>query len=328
MLWPNGFGNGYVEAAPRSDMEPSLTSIGPETSRRGFLKRGALLAATAGAAPWVRAAGATAMPPRSAKFDISMAAWSVHRMVQAGRLKQIDMPELCRKQLDLGGLELVNSFFPSPQYGYLLDLKKRAADHGVKILLIMCDGEGDLGHADKPARMLAARNHRKWVDVAAVLGCHSIRCNSGGSPGDADAIERCAESFAALVEYAGPDGINIIVENHGGLSADPDAMIEVIRKVNDPRFGTLPDFGNFPPRVDRYEAVRKWMPYARAVSAKCYEFDEAGNEKRTDYMKMMRIVAEAGYAGFVGIEYEGPDDDEIAGILKCKRLLERCREEL
>lgn len=304
-------------------MRPHRTPMDHDTSRRGFLKRGALLAA-AGASPWVRAAGAPVMPTRTSKFDISLAAWSVHRMVWASELKQIDMPDLCRRKLDLGGLELVNSFFPSPQFSYLLDLKKRAEDNGVKILLIMCDGEGDMGHADKAARMLAARNHRKWVDAAAVLGCHSIRCNSGGGT-DTDSIERCAESFAALVEYARPDGINIIVENHGGLSADPDAMIELIRKVNDPRFGTLPDFGNFPPHVDRYEAVRKWMPFAKAVSAKCHEFDEAGNETRTDYTKMMRIVTDAGYDGFVGIEYEGPDGDEVAGILKCKKLLERCR---
>lgn len=309
-----------------------------QRSRRDLLVRGAaaasglaslpglLRAATAGDGGRQDAAGTT-RPKETAtlSFDISLAAWSLHRMFYAARLKQIDMPELCRRQFELGGLELVNSFFPSPQYAYCKDLMKRAADHGVRILLIMCDGEGDLSHADRAERRTAVRNHRKWVDVAAVLGCHSIRCNSGGDPRDADSIKRCAESFSALVEYARPDNLNVIVENHGGISRDPDAMLEVIRRVNDPRFGVLPDFGNFPAEVDRYEAVRKWMPYAKAVSAKCHDFDAQGNETRTDFPRIMKIVTDAGYHGFVGIEYEGENPDEVAGVLACRDLLRRCQ---
>ena len=258
------------------------------------------------------------------KFEISLAAWSVHRMFYAGKLKQIDMPELCRKEFDIGGLELVNSFFPSPQYSYCKDLLKRAADHNVKILLIMCDGEGDMAHPDKAERRQAVRNHHKWIDIAAVLGCHSIRCNAGeAKAGDADAVSRCAESFAELLEYARPDKLNVIIENHWGLSSDPDSLLAVIKKVNDPLLGTLPDFGNFPPEIDRYEAVRRMMPSAKAVSAKCHAFDEAGNETKTDYARMMRIVLDAGYRGYVGIEYEGPDVDEVAGVRACQRLLER-----
>lgn len=297
-------------------------------SRREMLLRGAAATAGAVALPVHLAALAAQEASRSsapAAFEISLAAWSVHRMFYDGRLKQLDMPELCRKRFDLGGLELVNSFFASPQYSYCKDLAKRAADHGVRILLIMCDGEGDMSHADRAERLLAVRNHRKWVDVAAVLGCHSIRCNSGGDPRDPDSVKRCAESFAALVEYARADKLNVIVENHGGISRDPDAMLEVVRQVGDPRFGLLPDFGNFPPEVDRYDAVRKWMPHARAVSAKCHDFDESGNEKHTDFPRMMKIVTDAGYRGFVGIEYEGDNPDEVAGVLACRELLRRCQ---
>jgi len=262
------------------------------------------------------------------KFEISLAAWSVHRMFFAGKIKQIDMPALCRKEFGIGGLELVNTFFPSPQYSYCKELLNRAADNGVKILLIMCDGEGELSHPDKAERQQAIRNHRKWLDIAAVLGCHSIRCNTGGGqPGDTDAIKRCVESFGALVELARPDRLNVLIENHGGLSSDPDSLLAIIRQVNDPLLGTLPDFGNFPPTVDRYAAVQAMMPYAKAVSAKCHEFDADGNETRTDYARMMRIVLAAGYTGWVGIEYEGPDADEIAGIKACQRLLQRFQEE-
>lgn len=258
------------------------------------------------------------------KFDISLAAWSVHKMVFAGKLKQIDMPKLCRREFGIGGLELVNSFFPSPQYRYCKDLRKRADDLGVKILLIMCDAEGDMSHPDKAARVQAVRNHRKWVDIALTLGCHSIRCNSGrAKTGDRDAISRCAESFAALVAYARPDNLNVIIENHGGLSSDPGSLIAVMKKVDDPLFGTLPDFGNFPAGVDRYDAVRQMMPYAKAVSAKCYDFGDDGGETKIDYARMMKIVLDAGYSGFVGIEYEGGRLSEIDGIKACKRLLER-----
>ncbi len=258
------------------------------------------------------------------KFRISLAAWSVHRMFHAGKLKQIDMPELCRKQFDLDGLELVNSFFPSPQYRYCKDLRKRADDHGVKILLIMCDAEGDLSHADKAERQQAVRNHRKWLDIAQVLGCHAIRCNTGhGEPGDQDVIKRCAESFHALCELAKPDGLHVLIENHWGLSSDPDSLVAVIKHADHPLLGTLPDFGNFPAEVDRYDAVRRMMPYAKAVSAKCHDFDAAGNETRTDYAKMMKIVLNAGYDGWVGIEYEGQDPDEIKGVKACRDLLRR-----
>lgn len=293
-------------------------------SRRTFLKHG--LQAAGGVA-------LTALPAAGAgwnwgtnmkKFDISLAAWSVHRAFFSGKLKQIDLPKLCREEFDISGLELVNTFFPSPHYHYCKDLLKRAADHGVKILLIMCDLEGDLAAADPAERKQAVRNHRKWLDVAAVLGCHSIRCNSGhGQVGDADAIKRCAESFAALCELARPDKINVIIENHGGLSSDPASLMAVIKQANHPLLGTLPDFGNFPKTVDRYDAVRQMMPYAKAVSAKCHDFGPDGNETGIDYARMMKIVLDAGYKGWVGIEYEGKNREEYAGVKACKKLLER-----
>ncbi len=259
------------------------------------------------------------------KFEISLAAWSMHRMFFAKEIDQLGMVDLCH-ELGIGGLELVNTFFPSPQYGYLKQLRKRAEDAGVKILLIMCDAEGSMAGPERASRMLAARNHHKWVDIAAVLGCHSIRCNTGAQEGDPDALDRCAESFAALVEYADAVSINVLIENHWGLSSDPGWLMPLIEKVNHPRFGTLPDFGNFPDAIDRYDAVRRMMPRAKAVSAKCYDFDAAGNETKIDYPRMMKIVDEAGYRGHVGIEYEGERLPEREGILACKALLERLQQ--
>jgi sugar phosphate isomerase/epimerase len=296
-----------------------------QVTRRTFLGRGLVAAGGLALAPELQVGRAFSRGSAMDKaFDISLAAWSVHRMFYQGKLKQIDMPKLCRETFDLGGLELVNSFFPSPQYTYCKNLSKRAADHGVKILLIMCDGEGDMAAADKRERLQAVRNHRKWLDVAAVLGCHAIRCNAGhAQPDDDDAVKRCAESFAALCATARADGIHVLIENHGGMSSDPDWLLKVIRQAADPLLGTLPDFGNFPKHIDRYDAVRRMMPFAKAVSAKCHDFDADGNETGTDYARMMPIVLNAGYHGWIGIEYEGRQLSETEGIKACKRLLQR-----
>jgi sugar phosphate isomerase/epimerase len=260
--------------------------------------------------------------PENAPYSISLAAWSMHRMFFSGELDQLGMVALTR-ELGIDALELVNTFFPSPQYLYLRELRRRADDAGVSLTLVMCDGEGDMAHADRAKRMLAAKNHHKWVDIAAVLGCSAIRANAGGTTGDDDALERNAESFRDLVAYAAAANIDVLVENHFGLSQDARWLVELVRLVDSPRFGTLPDFGNLPPDVDRYQAVRTMMPYAKAVSAKCYDFDDGGSETTIDFGRMMRVVTDAGYHGNVGIEYEGARLPEREGILACKRLLER-----
>ncbi|MDP9238567.1 MAG: sugar phosphate isomerase/epimerase [Chloroflexota bacterium] len=258
------------------------------------------------------------------KFEISLAAWSMHQMYRAKEIDQLGMVDLTH-ELGIDAIELVNTFFPSPQYGYLKQLRKRADDAAVKILLIMCDAEGSMAGPERASRMLAAKNHHKWVDVAAVLGCHAIRCNTGAQEGDADALDRCAESFGVLVEYADGAGISVVIENHWGLSSDPAWLMELMARVDHPCFGTLPDFGNFPDSTDRYDAVQRMMPRAKAVSAKCYDFDAAGNETTIDFPRMMQIVGDAGYHGHVGIEYEGERLPERDGILACKALLERIR---
>jgi len=296
-------------------------------SRRQFIRRCAY--STAGVGAVLAAPGLAAEKGgRIGDYKISLAGWSVHRRFFAGQFKLIDFPKVSREEFGIEAIELVNTFFPSPTYSFLRNLKKRAADHDVKILLVMCDAEGDMASTDRKERLQAVLNHHKWVDIAAVLGCHSIRCNSGhGRAGDEEAIERCADSFARLVEYAKPKKINVIIENHGGLSSDPDSLIKVMKIVNSPYFGTLPDFGNFPKEVDKYDAVRRMMPYAKAVSAKCYDFNEKGNETTIDFRKMMKIVTDAGYDGYVGIEYEGRRLSEAEGIIAAKKLLERLRGE-
>ncbi len=257
-----------------------------------------------------------------ARFEISLAAWSMHKQFFAKELDQMGMLDLTH-ELGIGALELVNTFFPSPQYAYLKQFRKHADELGVKIPLLMCDGEGSMAAPDKASRLQAVKNHHKWVDIAAVLGCQSIRCNTGARDGDADALDRCAESFPLLVEYADAAGINILIENHWGPSSDPVWLMALMDRVQHPRFGTLPDFGNFPEGVDIYDAVKRMMPRALAVSAKCFDFGADGNETKIDFRRMLDIVTSAGYRGYVGIEFEGKRLSEREGILACKALLTR-----
>ncbi len=200
----------------------------------------------------------------------------------------------------------------------------------------MVDGEGQLGAPDDQQRTAAVENHYKWVDAAKFLGCHSIRVNAGSGGSYQEQQERAADGLGRLSEYAKPHGLNVIVENHGGLSSNGAWLAGVIKMVGMDNCGTLPDFGNFfikrgdnPEEYDRYQGVDELMPYAKAVSAKTHDFDEQGNEIHTDYEKMMRIVVEKhGYHGYVGIEYEGGKIGEMEGIQKSKELLERVAKKL
>ena len=256
-------------------------------------------------------------------LKISLAAWSLHREFFDKKLDQLGMLDACA-EFGISGFELVNTFFPSPQYAYLRHMKKRAGDAGIELLLIMCDAEGDLAHVDKAKREVAALSHRKWIDIAGVLGCHSIRVNIRGEEDDAVAMrERAAEGLGLILDYADGTGISVLLENHGGLSSDPAWLRSLVDLVDNAQLGTLPDFGNFPDDIDRYDAVETLMPQAKAVSAKCYDFDAENNETKIDFPRMMGIVKATGYGGFVGIEYEGQEMPEREGIKACKALLER-----
>lgn len=287
-----------------------------------------ILAASAVSAPTL-----AATRWRNRSFQISLAQWSLHRAHFGGSMTTLDFARVARTEFDIGAIEFVNSFFKDKARDaeYLASLNQKAKDHDVKHLLIMIDGEGALGDADATRRTESIDKHKPWIDAAHTLGCHSIRVNAQSSGSYDEQIALAADGLTRLTEYAGSAGLNVIVENHGGLSSNGAWLAAVMKKVNMDRCGTLPDFGNFnisaSEQYDRYTGVRELMPFAKAVSAKSHDFDEKGNEKHTDYRKMMRIVLDAGYTGYVGIEYEGSSLDEYAGIRATKRLLERVREE-
>lgn len=276
-----------------------------------------------------RAARAGAEP----LFDVSLAQWSLHRALFAGELDHLDFAAKA-SSFGLGAIEYVNRFFAkgAADFGYLREVRRRAEDQGVRSLLIMVDGEGDLAEPDEGARRRAIESHFKWIAAAAFLGCHAIRVNAAGSGPADEQMRRAADSLRRLAELADPYGVDVIVENHGGLSSNGAWLAGVMREADHPRVGTLPDFGNFAlgngEWYDRYEGVAELMPFARAVSAKSHDFDDQGRETATDYERMLRIVVDAGYRGFVGVEYEGQRLAEDEGIRRTIALLERVREKL
>ena len=263
-------------------------------------------------------------------FKISLAQWSNHRALRGGKMVNMDWPEYTKKTYGIHALEYVNQFFKdkAKDNAYLSELKTRVSDLGMTNVLIMVDGEGHLGAGTDAKRQQTVDNHKKWVEAAKFLGCHSIRVNSHGE-GDTDEQKaiNCVKGLGALATFAKDHQINVIVENHGGLSSNGAWMAKVLKEVGLDNCGSLPDFGNFH-GYDRYKGLEELMPFAKGVSAKSHEFDAEGNEVRTDYRKALKIVLAHQYHGYVGVEYEGGQLSEDDGIKATKELLEKCREEL
>jgi L-ribulose-5-phosphate 3-epimerase len=293
------------------------------TNRRHFLASSAAAVALSASSRW--SLGQDTAPNKA--YKISLAQWSLHKPLFAKEIDNLDFAKVAKERFGIDGVEYVNQFFKdkAKDAKYLEEMKKRTSDLGVTNVLIMIDGEGGLGNSDAAKRTTAVENHYKWVDAAKYLGCHSIRVNAETDKPYEEGSKLAADGLRRLSEYAKPLGINVIVENHGGLSSNGKWLSETIRATGMENCGTLPDFGNFYD-YDRYQGVTDLMPLAKAVSAKSYDFDEQGNESKIDFAKMMKIVLDAGYRGWVGIEYEGsrlsPDD----GIKATKKLLEKIRD--
>jgi sugar phosphate isomerase/epimerase len=295
--------------------------------RREFLARAG--SATAG---WMLAGslpGALEGRQSGPPFKISLAQWSLHRALRSREIDHLDFAGMTRTEFGIEAIEYVNTFFKdkATDAAYLAEMNRRARDHGVYQHLIMIDAEGRLGDPDPAARAKAITNHHRWVDAAATLGCASIRVNAESEGTYEEQMARAADGLRRLTEYGAERNINVIVENHGGLSSNGQWLAGVMKTVNHPRCGTLPDFGNFY-EYDRYRGVEDLMPFAKAVSAKSYDFDATGEETTLDFRRFLRIVAAAGFRSWVGVEYEGNRLSEREGITRTKALLERIRGEM
>jgi len=310
-------------------------------TRRGLLRAGlfggvALAAGGIASAAQQTAAKPASQPAQAAPsaaaplFLISLAQWSLHKALYANTLDHLDFPKYAKQQCGIDAVEYVSTFFKQKSdAAYNAELRKRCDDLGVRSVLIMVDGEGALGDPDTAKRATAVENHRKWLEAAKALGCHSIRVNAQSEGTFEEQQKLAADGLRKLSELGDTFGLNVIVENHWGNSSHGGWLAGVMKLANHPRCGTLPDFGNFDPKVyDKYQGVTDMMPYAKGVSAKSYEFNDKGDEVRTDYRRMMKIVLDAGYKGHIGIEYEGDKHTELEGVLLTKQLLEKIRTEM
>ncbi|MGV3502163.1 MAG: sugar phosphate isomerase/epimerase family protein [Adhaeribacter sp.] len=296
-------------------------------TRREFLMRMGL--GTLGLSALGQYALAEEMAAKKMFFKISLAEWSLHKTLFAKEMTNMQFPEVASKTFGIQAVEYVNQFFKDKAQDktYLKELLQRSKDLDVTNVLIMVDGEGNLGATDEQERRKAVENHYKWVEAAKFLGCHSIRVNAAGK-GTAEQVKAAAvDGLGKLSEFAAKTKMNVIVENHGSYSSDGKWLSDVMRQVNKKNCGTLPDFGNFY-EYDRYQGVQDLLPFAKGVSAKSNVFDEQGNEAKIDYTRMLKMVKAAGYRGYVGIEYEGSKLSEAEGIKATKALLERVGAEL
>lgn len=293
------------EAATTTDTESSATTAVTETAKSPF-------------------------------FKLSLAQWSLHKALFANEMDNLDFPRKA-KEMGFEGVEWVAHFFTdkASDEAYLQQMKDSTDAAGVKNLIIMIDGKGDLASEEKAQRDEAVENHKEWVNAAKFLGCHSIRVNLFGSKDPVKWHAAAVDGLGRLAKYGQTQGINVIVENHGGLSSDSEKLVAVMKEINMPNVGTLPDFGNFCVarkggdnwkgecinEYDKYLGTQQMMPFAKAVSAKSYNFDETGQETKIDFGKMLSIVKDHKYDGFIGVEYEGNELGEEEGIEKTRDLL-------
>jgi len=277
------------------------------------------------------------------ELQISLAQWSLHKGIENQEVNPADFAQIASKDFGINALEYVASFYKenANDEGYWQDLNQKAKDLSVKNLLIMVDNEGDLGDQNEEARKTAVENHYKWINAAKLLNCHSIRVNAFGASDKTVFKNALVAGLGSLAEYAGKENINILIENHGLFSSEAAFIVDIIKEVNTPNLGTLPDFGNWCTSAqwgntmipcdeiyDRYKGITEFLPYAKGVSAKSYNFNEQGEDRIIDYYKMLKIVKDSDFEGYIGIEYEGDELSEPDGIKTTKALLEKAWQEV
>lgn len=257
-------------------------------------------------------------PKRPTKNDISLAQWALVQEIRDGKWKNSDFPRIAREDFDINGIEFVSTLFELPTYSYLKRLQRDAEKYKVTMVLIMVDDEGETCDPSREMRIQTAINHRKWVDIAKFLGCHSIRTNCRG-PKDAPkdrALGWAADCYNRLLEYAAAAGIGILIENHGGLSNDPDWMISLFKKVDNPYFGSYPDWRGPGREFDNYEYLRKMLPYAGGMS-----YRNQPTEEQT--ARLIKLCRNSDYRGWYGIESGGRDEIKLGKKLLEKYLLQK-----
>lgn len=269
-------------------------------TRRNFIEKSVMLGAAGLLAPSLTSNSKSMTTPRMTHDDISLAQWALVDEIRKGKWKNLDFPKVAREDFGLNGIEFVNTLFEVPTNSYLNQLKKNADDHGVSMVLIMVDAEGDGCEPTAALRRQFAVNHRKWIDIAHYLGCHTIRTNCRG-PENVDkkeALKWAAESYNILLEYSQQANISVVIENHGGVSNDADWMVELMKEVNNLYFGTYPDWRSPSDEFDNFNYLKKMLPWAGGMSYRNQPTEEIT-------AKMINLCKDSGYKGWYGIESSG-----------------------
>lgn len=272
-------------------------------------------------------------------FKLSLAQWSLHRTFNEDGVDPFKFAEIAKEE-GFVGLEYVNHIYNKQiealGFDKVIDSLKTMSDKfGMRNVLIMIDAEGDLADPNEKLRNEAVENHKKWVDAAKKLGCHSIRVNTFGTNDPVLWVSSVVDGLKKLSAYAATKNINVLCENHGWLSSNTPVLMEAISEVNMENCGTLPDFGNWCVKrkagaqwgeceevyPDTYKGIEMMLPKAKAVSAKSYDFDENGDETTLDFPRIIQLVKNAGYSSYIGVEYEGKRLSEIEGVRATKALL-------
>lgn len=282
-------------------------------TRRDFLEKSLAIGAAGLIAPALMKTSKVQAAPRIVKDDISIAQWALVKEVRAGKWKTLDFPKIAREDFDINGIEFVNTLFEVPHFNYLKRLKQNANDHGVTMVLIMVDNEGETCTQSKEERKQTVINHQKWIDIAHFLGCHAIRTNCRGpqNASKGEALKWASETYNMMLEYAIPANISVLIENHGGFSNDPDWIVALMKEVNNLYFGTYPDWRLPSDNFDNYEYLQKTLPYAGGMSYRNQPTEEIT-------AKMIKLCKETGYRGWYGIESSGREE-----IKKGKELLKK-----
>ncbi len=271
-------------------------------------------------------------------LKISLAQWSLHRSYGDNTLQPQNFPTDAKKLFDINAVEYVADFYKEQknEIAFWKKMQDVSADQGVSNLLIMVDGEGELGSSSDSERTQAIENHLPWIEAARESGCHSVRVNAFGRGTDTQIKHALVDGLGRLTEFSAQADINILSENHGLQSSNGAFIVDVIKDVGSPYLGTLPDFGNWclseewggtannscPYIYDPYRGVAEFLPFAKGVSAKSYAFDQEGNETQLDYRKLLMLVKDLGFDGHIGIEYEGQMLSEFDGIRATQKLIE------
>lgn len=306
-------------------------------SRRSFIKK-TVLGSAALSFPHTSVFGSNLLM-KTSQPNISLAQWSLNRAFFKGELNPIDFPDIAKNSYDLNAVEYVNAFYKeyAKNEKFWNQLNSSANAAGVRNLLIMVDDEGELGNPDNNERTLAIENHYRWINAAKLLGCHSIRVNAFGQGDKITLKNSLIDGLGRLSDYGAKENINVLIENHGLHTSDGKFMTSIIKQVGNKHLGTLPDFGNWclnakwgstqnnkcTEMYDPYQGVADFLPYAKGVSAKSYNFDTNGNETFLDYRRLLKTVKDSGFDGYIGIEYEGEKLSEPEGIKATKALIEK-----